>query len=181
MNYAVFILHYTHCPTGSLQNATLLTPEWTILGQSFVLTCEVYSSLAVNTSLLSVQWMHRGNPVSTAGSGFMLKEGSGAAEQGSGAREEGSGVRGWVYVTELSQSETSVEQSGLYSCHVSLDTDRQQVTAEGNLTVACESHLIPTHKYSYIITANLQCPIMMFTLDHLMEPPYHLYWEPAPD
>lgn len=41
----------------------------------------------------------------------------------------------WVYVTELTLSETTVEHSGLYSCHVSLDTDRQQVTAEGNLTV----------------------------------------------
>ena len=94
-----------------------------------MLTCEVHTSLPVSTTLLSVQWMHKGNLVSTAGSGFVLKQGSGAGA--------------WVYVTELSLNETTVEQSGLYSCRVSLDTDRQQVTAEGNLTVACESHLMP--------------------------------------
>ena len=160
-------LSSTHCPTGSPQNAILLAPEEAVLGQSSVLTCEVHTSLAVNTSLLSVQWMLRGNLVSSGGSEFMSKHSSGAGT--------------WVYVTELSLSETTVEQSGLYSCRVSLDTDKQQVTAEGNLTVACESHLIPTHKHSYIITANLQCPILMFTLDHLMESSYHLYWVPPPD
>ena len=47
-----------------------------------------------------------------------------------------------VYVTELTLNETTVEQSGLYSCNVSLDTDRQQLTAEGNLTVSCKQHKI---------------------------------------
>ena len=104
----------------------LLTPEEAVLGQSSVLTCEVHTSLPVNTSLLSVQWMHKRILFSSPGSRFVLKQGSGA----------------WVYVTELILSETTVEQSGLYSCHVSLDTDRQNVTAEGNLTVTCESYLM---------------------------------------
>ena len=90
----------------------------TVLGQSSVLTCEVNTSLPVTTSLLSVQWMHRGSLVTGSG-GFVLKQGSGAS----------------VYTTELILNETTVESSGLYSCHVS--TDRQQVTAEANLTVAC--------------------------------------------
>ena len=60
----------------------------------------------------------------TASSGFVLKQGSTS-----------------VYVTELTLSETTVEQSGLYSCLVSLDTDRQQLTAEGNLTVSCKQHI----------------------------------------
>ena len=107
--------------TGSLQSASLLTPVNTVLGQSSVLTCEVHTSLPVTTNLLSVQWMHRGSLVTGSG-GFVLKQGSGAGAS--------------VYVTELTLSEATVESSGLYSCHVS--TDRQQVTAEANLTVACE-------------------------------------------
>ena len=109
--------------TGSLQSANLHTPENAVLGQSSVLTCEVHTSLPVTTSLLSVQWMHRGNMVNTTSGGFVLKQ------------ENAS-----VYVTKLILSETSVEQSGLYSCNVFLDTNRQQLTcaAEGNLTVACE-------------------------------------------
>ena len=43
-----------------------------------------------------------------------------------------------VYVAMLILSETSVKQSGLYSCNVFLDADKQQLTAKGNLTVACE-------------------------------------------
>ena len=105
--------------TGSLQSATLLTPEDAVLGQSYVLTCEVHTSLPVTFSRLSVQWMHRGNLVNTTGGGFVLKD-------------------VWVYVTELTLSETTVEHSGLYSCHVSRENDRQQVTAEGNVTVACK-------------------------------------------
>ena len=60
--------------------------------------------------------------VTTTSSGFVLKQGSTS-----------------VYVTELTLNETTVEQSGLYSCNVSLDTDRQQLTAEGNLTVSCKN------------------------------------------
>ena len=104
-----------------MQSANLHTPENAVLGHSSVLTCEVHTSLPVTTSLLSVQWMHRGNMVNTTSGGFVIKQ------------ENAS-----VYVTKLILSETSVEQSGLYSCNVSLDTDRQQLTAEGNLTVACE-------------------------------------------
>ena len=109
--------------TGSLQSANLHTPENAVLGQSSVLTCVLNTSLPVNTSLLSVQWMHRGNMVTTTSSGFVLKQGLSTS----------------VYVTKLTLSETTVEQSGLYSCNVSLDTDRQQLTAEGNLTVSCKS------------------------------------------
>ena len=108
-----------------MQSANLHTPENAVLGQSSVLTCEVHTSLPVTTSLLSVQWMHRGNMVTTTSSGFVLKQGSTS-----------------VYVTELTLSETTVEQSGLYSCNVSLDTDRQQQTAdEGKLTVSCKQHI----------------------------------------
>ena len=63
--------------------------------------------------------------VNTVSGGFVLKQGSTS-----------------VYVTELTLSETTVEQSGPYSCNVSLDTDRQQQTAdEGNLTVSCKQHI----------------------------------------
>ena len=105
-----------------------------------MLTCEVKASLPVTTNLLSVQWMHRGSLV-TGNGGFVLKQGS------------GSGAGASVYVTELTLSETTVERSGLYSCNVS--TDRQQVTAETNLTVACEwlelncHHLIVSYSFSY--------------------------------
>ena len=124
--------------TGSLQSASLLTPVNVVLGQSSVLTCEVHTSLPVTTNLLSVQWMHRGSLVTGSG-GFVLKQGSGPGAS--------------VYVTELTLSETTVESSGLYSCRVS--TDRQQVTAEANLTVACEwielncHHLIVSYSFSY--------------------------------
>ena len=129
---------YFHLHAGSLQSANLLTPENAVLGQSSVLTCEVHTSLPVTTNLLSVQWMHRGSLV-TGNGGFVLKQGSGAGAS--------------VYVTELTLSETTVEHSGLYSCNVS--TDRQQVTAEANLTVACEwlelncHHLIVSYSFSY--------------------------------
>ena len=106
--------------TGSLQSANLHTPEKAVLGQSSVLTCEVNTSLPVTTSLLSVQWMHKGNMVTTINSEFVLKQGSTSA-----------------YVTELTLSETTVVRSGLYSCLVFLD--RQQQTAEGNLTVSCKN------------------------------------------
>ena len=86
------------------------------------ITCEVHTSLPVNTNLLSVQWMHRGSLVTGSG-GFVLKQGSGPGAS--------------VYVTELTLSETTVESSGLYSCRVSTDWG-QQVTTEANLTVACE-------------------------------------------
>jgi len=82
--------------------------------------------------------MHRGSLVTGSG-GFVLKQGSGPGAS--------------VYVTELTLSETTVESSGLYSCRVS--TDRQQVTAEANLTVACEwielncHHLIVSYSFSY--------------------------------
>ena len=103
-----------------------------------MLTCEVNTSLPVTTNLLSVQWMHRGSLV-TGNGGFVLKQGSGAGAS--------------VLMTNLTLSETTVEHSGLYSCNVS--TDRQQVTAEANLTVACEwlelnfHHLIVSFSFSY--------------------------------
>ena len=131
-----FEIKCTHLHTGSFQSASLLTPENAVLGQLSVLTCEVHTSLPVTTNLLSVQWMHRGSLV-TGNGGFVLKQGAGAS----------------VYVTELTLSETTVEHSGLYSCNVS--TDRQQVTAEANLTVACEwlelncHHLIVPYSFSY--------------------------------
>ena len=125
--------------TGSLQNANLqLSPVNIVLGQLSLLTCEVHTSLPVTTNLLSVQWMHRGSLVTGSG-GFVLKQGSGPGAS--------------VYVTELTLNETTVESSGLYSCRVS--TDRQQVTAEANLTVACEwielnCHLlIVSYSFSY--------------------------------
>ena len=102
-----------------------------------MLTCEVNTSLPTTTKLLSVQWMNRGNLVTGSGV-FVLKQGSGA---------------GSLYVTNLTLSETTVMHSGLYSCNVS--TDRQQVTAEANLTVACEwlelncHHLIVSYSFSY--------------------------------
>ena len=129
--------YFTH--TGSLQSANLLTPENAVLGQSSVLTCEVHTSLPVTANLFSVQWMHRGSLVTAGSGGFVLKQGSGPGAS--------------VYVTELTLSETTVESSGLYSCRVS--TDRQQVTAEANLTVACEwielncHHLIVSYSFSY--------------------------------
>ena len=89
-----------------------------------MLTCEVHTSLPVTTSLLSVQWMHRGNLVTASSSGFVLKQGSGAGAS--------------AYVTELTLSDTTIEHSGLYSCHVFLDTDRQQITAEKSLIPACK-------------------------------------------
>ena len=109
--------------TGSLQSTNLHIPENAVLGQSSVLTCEVNTSLPVTTSLLSVQWMHRGNVVTITNSQFVLKQGSTS-----------------VYVTELTLIETTVEQSGLYSCSVFLDTDRQQLTTEGSLIVGCKQH-----------------------------------------
>ena len=88
-----------------------------------MLTCEVHTSLPVTTNLLSVQWMHRESLV-TGNGGFALKQGSGAGAS--------------VYVTELTLSETTVERSGLYSCRVSLGSNKH-ISAEANLTVACES------------------------------------------
>ena len=117
-------------------NANLLIPENAVFGQpSVLITCYMHTSLPVTTNLLSVQWMHRGSLV-TGNGGFVLKQG-----------------RASVYVTELTLNETTVEHSGLYSCNVS--TDRQQVTAEANLTVACEwlelncHHLIVSYSFSY--------------------------------
>ena len=149
--------------TGSLQSANLHTPENAVLGQSSVLTCEVHTSLPVTTSLLSVQWMHRGNMVINTSSGFVLKQGSTS-----------------IYVTELTLNETTVEQSGLYSCLVSLDTDRQQQTAEGNLTVSCKQH-IPDRVTHLYYMQNLQFLMWMFSLLHLMGSPHNLYWETTLD
>ena len=112
--------------TGSLQSANLHTSENAVLGQSSVLTCEVHTSLPVTTSLLSVQWMHRSNMVTTTSSGFVQKQRSTS-----------------VYVTKLTLNVTTVEQSGMYSCNVSLDTDRQQLMAKGNLTVSCKNAISP--------------------------------------
>ena len=123
-----------------------------------MLTCEINTSLPVTTNLLSVQWMHRGSLVNSS-RGFVLKQGSGAS----------------VYVTELILNETTVESSGLYSCRVS--TDRQQVTAEANLTVACE-WIELNYKYFAFL---LQFLILMFTLDHPMDSPHNLYWVPVLD
>ena len=103
----------------------LVIPRNATVGQSSVLNCEVQTSLPVNTSLLSVQWRHRGGLVATNTSGFVLTKGT-----GNGAS---------MYVTELRFNEIGVKHSGLYSCRVSLDTDRWQETIEGNLTVTCES------------------------------------------
>ena len=119
---------------GSLQNSVLVTPRNATVGQSSVLTCEVQTSLPVTTSLLSVQWRHRGRLVTSNNGGFVLAQGT-----GNGAS---------VYVTELRFNEIDVEHSGLYSCHVSLDTDRWQETTEGNLTVTCES---PNHNNNYYV------------------------------
>ena len=52
----------------------------------------------------------------------------------------GNGASVHMYVTKLRFNEMGVGDSGLYSCRVSLDTDRGQVTTEGNLTLTCESH-----------------------------------------
>ena len=144
--------------TGSLQSANLLIPVENILGQSSVLSCEVNASLPVTTNLLSVQWMHRGSLVTGSGV-FVLKQGSGAS----------------VYVTELTLNETTVESSGLYSCHVS--TDRQQVTAEASLTVACEWIELHCNYSDFLV----QFLMLMFTLDHPMDSPHNLYWIPVLD
>ena len=108
----------------------LITPRNATVGQSFVLACEVKTSLPVTTRLLSVQWRHRGRLVTTNNGEFVLKQGIGNEATSA------------VYVTELRFDEIGVEDSGLYSCHVSLDTDRLQVTAEGNLTITCEIIII---------------------------------------
>ena len=106
----------------------LVTPRNATVGQSSVLICEVQTSLPVNTSLLSVQWRHKGRlQVTTSNGGFVLKG-------------TGNSASVHMYVTKLRFNEIGVEHSGLYSCRVSLDTDRGQVTTEGNLTVTCESH-----------------------------------------
>ena len=129
-----------HLHTGSLQSANLLTPENAVLGQSSMLTCEVHTSLPVMpTNLLSVQWMRRGSLVTGSGV-FVLKQGSGAGAS--------------VYVIELTLSETTVEHSGLYSCDVSLGSNKN-ISAEANLTVSCEwlelkcLHLIVSYSFSY--------------------------------
>ena len=109
---------------GSLWFANLHTPENATLGQSFKLTCEVHTSLPVTTNLLSAQWKHGGSPITTCSDKFVLKKGS-----GTGPSE---------YVTNLNLNESSVKDAGLYSCEVFLDTDRQQVIAENNLTLACK-------------------------------------------
>ena len=99
-----------------------------------MLICVVHTSLPVTTNLLSVQWIHRGSLVNSTEK----------------IKQEGNAP---VYVTKLSQLTATVNSSGLYSCHVS--TDRQQVTAEANLTVACEwielncHHLIVSYSFSY--------------------------------
>ena len=124
-----------------------------------MLTCEVHTSLNTTINLLSVQWMHRGS----------LVTGSGGFEQQGGAS---------VYVTELTLSETTVEHSGLYSCNVS--TDRRQVTAEANLTVACE-WIIVTNIIAYSSMARIQFLTLMSTLDHPMDSPPNLYWVPVLD
>ena len=116
---------------GSVQNSVLITPRNATVGRSSVLTCEVQTSLSVNTSLLSVQWRHSGRVVTTNNTGgFVLTQGTGGVS---------------VYVTELRFNQIGVEHSGLYSCRVSLDTDRWQVTTEGNLTVTCEIIINQNH------------------------------------
>ena len=120
---------------GSLQNSVLVTPRNATVGQSSVLTCKVQTSLPVTTSLLSVQWRHRGGLITTNNGGFVRTQGT----------ENGASV----YVTELRFDEISVEHSGLYSCHVSLDTNRWQVTNGGNLTVTCESQI--NHNNYYVV------------------------------
>ena len=118
--YILYILCDYFISAGALQYANIFTPEYAVLGQSSVLTCEVHTSLPVTTDLLSAQWMHEGSPVDViADHEFILNS-------------------LFIYVTTLNLKKTTVEQSGLYSCHVSLDTNRQRVTAEGNLTVSCE-------------------------------------------
>ena len=131
-----------------------------------MLTCEVHTSLPVTTNLLSVQWMHRGSLVTGSG-GFVLKQGSGAGAS--------------VYVAELTLNETTVEHSGLYSCHVS--TDRQQVTGVANLTVACEwlelncHHLVvcnfdimqsQTHQSNYhLVVADQSITLESISMQHV--------------
>ena len=126
-----------------MQSVNLHTPKNAVLGQSSVLTCEVNTSLPVTTSLLSVQWMHRGNAVTITSSQFMLKPGSTS-----------------VYVTELTLSETTVEQSGLYSCNVFLDTDRQQLTTEGSLIVGCKQYILN----SLVINSLVHMQIFQFLM-----------------
>ena len=116
---------------GSLQNSVLVTPRNATVGQSSMLTCKVQTSLPVTTSLLSVQWRHRGGLITTNNGGFVQTQGT----------ENGASV----YVTELKFNEIGVEHSGLYSCRVSLDTNRWQVTTEGNLTVTCEIIINQNH------------------------------------
>ena len=156
-----------HSHTGSLQSANLLTPENAVIGQSSVLTCELHTSLPITlNTVLSVQWMHRGSLVT--GSGGFVRQGSGAGAS--------------VYVTNLTLSGTTVEHSGLYSCNVS--TDRQQLTAEANLTVACECsklHQLHVYKIRNLCFIFVQFLILMFTLDHPMDSPPNLYWVPVLD
>ena len=113
------LLWYSLFFLGILLNANILTPENAVLGQPSMITCEVNASFPIDTNLLSVCWMHRENGLDITGNGFTYKN-------------------SFVYVTNLVLEETTVEQSGLYSCNVSLDTDRQQLTTEENLTVSCE-------------------------------------------
>ena len=130
---------------GSVQNSVLITPRNATVGRSSVLTCEVQTSLSVNTSLLSVQWRHSGRVVTTNNTGgFVLTQGTGGVS---------------VYVTELRFNQIGVEHSGLYSCRVSLDTDRWQVTTKGNLTVTCEIIINQNHVADLFFVSWRQCII----------------------
>ena len=58
--------------------------------------------------------------------------------------KQGSGAGASTYVTEfeLTLSDTTIEHSGLYSCHVFLDTDRQHITDKKNPIPDCKLYLI---------------------------------------
>ena len=103
---------------GILLNASILIPKNAILGQSSILSCEVHTSLPIDTTLLSVWWMHKESGLNHTG--LLTHKYS------------------FVYVTNFTLNETTVEHSGLYSCHVLLYNNRQLLTAKGNLTVSCE-------------------------------------------
>ena len=134
--------------TGALQNVTLLIPDNPVFGQSLVLTCEMHSSLPITPNLLSVLWLHRGSPVNATGSDeSVLALVPGTVD--------------FIYIANLTLIDTSVDHSGLYTCVVSMDIDRQQETAEGNLTLTCDfcTHTLHTPcTVSYINLMKCLCP-----------------------
>ena len=106
--------------SASIQSVVLeLTELVVLLGQPTTLTCIVNTSFPINSSQLVVQWKHGDTLLSVAHPPFMF-------------------VGSSLYKAILRFNKTTTENSGKYSCQVSLVTGSQQTTAVGNITVACK-------------------------------------------